>query len=73
MAKNNKDKVIYLVSNADKKFHVIDLYSLPAKCPVCHPFQEPKPISFHFNKNDDAIVQFNCVNASCKSSFLHFI
>ncbi|WP_255233574.1 hypothetical protein [Bacillus altitudinis] len=69
MAKMNREKVIYLVTNADKKAPLIKLYSLPTKCPVCHSFQEPQPISFKYNHNDDARVQFRCVYGKCKSSF----
>jgi hypothetical protein len=72
MTKKKKEKVIYLVTNAHKKAPLINLYSLPTKCPVCHSFQEPKPTSFQFNKNDDAMVQFSCINDSCKSSFSAF-
>ncbi|PEF35337.1 hypothetical protein CON84_23495 [Bacillus sp. AFS094228] len=73
MIKKNEEKVIYLVPNAeDKKTPLINLYSLPTKCPLCHSFQEPKPISFHLNDNDDAVVKFNCVNDSCKSSLSVF-
>lgn len=69
MTRKNNEKVIYLVADADKKTPLINLYSLPTKCPVCHSFQEPKPISFHYNHNDDAVVKFSCVSKSCMSVF----
>lgn len=69
MIKKNKEKVIYLVTNADKKAPLISLYSLPTKCPVCHSFKEPQQISFKYNHNDDAMVQFRCLYDKCKSSF----
>lgn len=52
--KNN----IRMVFNNDKKAPLINLFSLPTKCSVCHSFQEPKPITFQLNVNDDAIVKF---------------
>lgn len=69
MTKKNKEKVIYLVTDANKKAPLINLYSLPTKCPVCHSFQEPKPISYQYNHNDDAVVKFSCVSRSCESFF----
>jgi hypothetical protein len=69
MTKKNKEKVIYLVADAVKKTPLINLYSLPTKCPVCHSFQEAKPISFQYKHNDDAIVKFRCVSRSCESLF----
>lgn len=72
MAKKNKEKVIYLVTDAGKKSPLISLYSLPTKCPICHSFQEPKLISYQFNVNNDAMVKFSCVNDNCKSSFSAF-
>lgn len=72
MTKKNKDKVIYLVTKADKKAPLIKLYSLPTKCPVCHSFQEPDLIAVQYNDNDDAMIQFRCVDDKCKSSFSAF-
>ncbi|GIP62693.1 hypothetical protein J32TS6_12480 [Virgibacillus pantothenticus] len=69
MPKKNNEKVIYLVADADKKAPLINLYSLPTKCPVCNSFQEPKPISFQYNHNDDAVVKFSCVSKNCESFF----
>lgn len=72
MTKKKKENVIYLVNYTSKKakFPMINLYSLPTKCPVCNTFQEPEPISFQYNHNDDdAKVKFSCRNKSCKSSF----
>ena len=67
MAKKNKEEVIYLVTNADKNAPLFNLYSLPTKYPVCHSFQKPKPLSFQYNYNDDAIVNFVVQNGkSCK-------
>lgn len=72
MTIKKKVKVIYLVTDAGKKSPLINLYSIPTKCPFCHSFQKPEPISFHFNYNDDAIVQFSCVSDKCKSTFSAF-
>ena len=71
MTKKNNEKVIYLVSDAVKKAPLIDLYSLPTKCPVCHSFQEPELRAVQY-KDDDAMVQFSCVKKKCKSSFSAF-
>ena len=73
MIKKNKEKVIYFVHNAYENTPQINLYSLPTKCPVCHIFQEPKPITFQYNVNDDAEVQFSCINKSCYSSCFNCI
>jgi hypothetical protein len=72
MVKRNNEKAIYLLTDAGKKTPLINLYSLPTKCPVCNSFQEPEPISFQNNHNDDVKVKFNCVNERCKSSFSAF-
>ncbi|MFE4133087.1 hypothetical protein [Peribacillus sp. YIM B13482] len=72
MVRKNNEKIIYLVTNADKKAPLISLCSLPAKCPACHLFQEPKPLSFQLNENADVKVLFSCVNERCKSSFSAF-
>lgn len=69
MTKKINEKVIYLVTDADKKSPLNNLYSLPTKCPVCNSFQEPKPISFQYNHNDDAVVKFSCVSKNCESFF----
>lgn len=69
MTKKNKEKVIYLFAKGGKKTRMINLYSLPTKCPVCNVYQEPKPIGVNFSEYDDAKVKFSCVNKSCKSSF----
>ncbi|KUP06201.1 hypothetical protein Q75_09750 [Bacillus coahuilensis p1.1.43] len=68
MTKKNKEKGFYLVPPAVKKAPLINLYSLPTKCPVCHSFQEPEQIAVQETDND-AIVKFCCTNKSCKSSF----
>lgn len=69
MTKKNKEKVIYLVTYAGKKAPLINLYSLPTKCPVCHLSQEPQSIGVHYKDNDDARVEFRCGDDKCKSSF----
>ncbi|WP_066047026.1 hypothetical protein [Robertmurraya korlensis] len=72
MTKKNIEKVIYLVTDNDKKSPLINLYSLPTKCPVCHSFQEPKLRAVNFKDDNDAWVQFSCLNNKCKSSFTAF-
>ncbi|XQY90626.1 hypothetical protein ACNRWW_13945 [Metabacillus sp. HB246100] len=73
MTKKNKEKAIYLVTNADKKAPLISLYSLPTKCLVCHTFQEPEPLSFQYsNDYNDAMVQLRCKNETCKLNFTAF-
>ncbi|WP_282035198.1 hypothetical protein [Metabacillus indicus] len=71
MTKKNNEKVIYLATNGEENTPLINLYSIPTKCPFCHSFQKPEPISFHFNYND-ALVQFSCVTDKCKSTFSAF-
>jgi len=69
MIKKQKENVTYLVSDAGKNVPLINLYSLPTKCPVCHTFQEPELRAVQYNDYDDAIVKFCCINESCKTSF----
>lgn len=72
MSKKNteKEKVIYLFAKEGKKAPMVNLYSLPTKCPVCNVFQEPKLMGVQFNDyKEDARIQFSCTNKKCKSLF----